>query len=202
VGAFYYVNERDAAEYTAVLKDEKGIAIPSSDFVSLYLTLKTTSGTVINGRNVQDALNTNEVTITSTGLLTWAVTPLDNQIIGSNSFERHRATFNGKYNTNRRVTHQFHIVVRQLDDITSSAATTYATVAGTVRDGSNNLIESAIVVVAAESLVTTTDTDGTYSLRVPTGQGSILAAKAGVGNSQSTYTLAEGDVLSKDFYLT
>lgn len=117
--SFYYVNERATAKYTAVIKDESEVAVGSSNIDAATLTLKTTGGTVVNSRDGQDILDTNGVTFSSTGLLTWTVASADNQMIGSGASERHKATFNITHNTSKRINHEIHIVVRQLAGITS-----------------------------------------------------------------------------------
>ncbi len=95
------INEGSTALYTTTLKDELGVAIPLANIDTLTLTLCTVEdGTIINTRDDQDVLNTNNVTVHATsGLLTYALQALDNVINNILlSTEVHRATFKMVYN--------------------------------------------------------------------------------------------------------
>jgi len=85
------VRERSTGLYTATLTDENGAAIVSllTLTISLY---DVRTGTYINNRQQQDALNANNVTF-SAGTLTWAVQAADHQMVGARAIEEHRAVF-------------------------------------------------------------------------------------------------------------
>ena len=88
-----------SAKYSAVLVQEDGVTpLPVASLSTLTLTLvDDATGTVINGRSSQNALNANNVTIDASGNLVWTMTPADNPIVGSGlahgRCELHLATF-------------------------------------------------------------------------------------------------------------
>jgi len=85
--------------YTATLKDETGTVILLASLASLVLTFRDKqTGQIINGRDTQNVLNTNNVTVHATsGLLTWQMQPADNVIfdasISVGDVEKHIALF-------------------------------------------------------------------------------------------------------------
>lgn len=91
----FEVAEKTSAYYTAVLLDELGIGIGSAQLTTLTLTLHdAVTLSIINGRNAQNALNTNGVTIDASGNLAWTMTPADNIIVTAGKrVEQHVATF-------------------------------------------------------------------------------------------------------------
>lgn len=92
--------EKTTPQITAIIQDEDGAAIPAASLDTLTLTLYNLSDsekTIINSRNAQDVLNTNNVTVDSSGNLIWFVQSLDTAIIGSRERERHRAVFEWTY---------------------------------------------------------------------------------------------------------
>jgi hypothetical protein len=126
------VNEHSSASFSAELWDEDGAPI-GADAVSLArLTLYDVStGTVLNGRDDQDVLNTNDVviedekddsdTITRT-VLRWAMQPDDNRIVNQTrrSAERHAALWTIEW-TGGHVHHETAIAVRPLRRIPRAA---------------------------------------------------------------------------------
>lgn len=105
------INETSTGRYTATVEDETG-GHPSLDALTLTLYDLATS-TIINSRNNQNVLNTNNVTYnSSTGLLTWDLQPADNPII-NDALERevHVVEFKGTYNGGKVVRHKFSITV-------------------------------------------------------------------------------------------
>jgi hypothetical protein len=108
------VNEGSSKTVTFTITNEVGTAIPSSELTAATLTLYDL-GTyvpgaspvvgIINSRNGQDVLNTNDVTIHATsGLVTWVMQPEDNPIINTRrQVERHRANIGFEWSTG-----QFH----------------------------------------------------------------------------------------------
>jgi hypothetical protein len=97
------MNERSTATYTATLKDSASVVIPLASLTTLTLTLKDdATDTVLNSRNAQNVLNTNNVTFHATsGLLTWSIQSADNAIASTrkDGHERHTATFEFTYNS-------------------------------------------------------------------------------------------------------
>ncbi|MFA5715792.1 MAG: hypothetical protein WC998_08625 [Candidatus Paceibacterota bacterium] len=99
------VREGVTAIYTATVQDEHANALEPADLTTLTLTLyDKTTGTIINSRDGQSILNTNNVTIASGGLLTWTMQPADNAIVTTASFasgqyEKHIALFEWTWNS-------------------------------------------------------------------------------------------------------
>ncbi len=83
--------------------DREGAPVPDSSLLSAELTLydwDTGAGGgsprpgIINDRDQQDVLNTNDVTIDSDGHFIWSIQPEDNIIVTNRrQIERHRAMF-------------------------------------------------------------------------------------------------------------
>ncbi|MDH3279637.1 MAG: hypothetical protein OEQ18_00730 [Gammaproteobacteria bacterium] len=96
------INEGNTAVYDLTITDKEGTIIPASAISVLTLTLlNVADGAIINGRDAQDALNANNVTVhASSGLLTYTLQPLDTAIQDTTlSFETHRAIFRCTYNS-------------------------------------------------------------------------------------------------------
>jgi hypothetical protein len=114
------VNEKSTAKYTAdPLTDENGDIIPAANIVSLTLTLCEIPGaTIINARDDQDVLNTNNVTVDSAGILIWTMQEADNIIVNSAlDTEVHRATFKMTFNTTGKATWDIDVSVRNLSKV-------------------------------------------------------------------------------------
>jgi len=80
----FSVLEKTTQLFTGNFVDETGVAIPAASLSTLTLTLyDVVSGTKINSRNVQNVLNANNVTVSSSGGLTWTMQPADNPIIST-----------------------------------------------------------------------------------------------------------------------
>ena len=108
--------------YTATLQDASGTALPLASIDSLTLTLyDKATGTIINSRNAQDVLNTNQVTVHATsGLLTWTALPADMAIVGTPTagvLETHVALFECVYSTTKGLNHEVEIYVKQLTNV-------------------------------------------------------------------------------------
>jgi len=114
------VNEKSTAKYTATLKDEDGNIIPAANIVSLTLTLcEVPDGTIINSRNDQDVLNTNNVTVDSSGILIYTLQELDTIIVNpALATEIHRATFKMTFNTTGKATWDVEFTIRNLVKVT------------------------------------------------------------------------------------
>lgn len=93
----FAVKELAGARYSATLKDETGAVVPAASLTALELTLwDVLTGTVVNSRDAQNVLNTNNVTVDGNGGLVWDIQPADNAIVRTTSTpfpERHRAMF-------------------------------------------------------------------------------------------------------------
>lgn len=93
----FTVNEKCTAKYTATIKDEDGSAIPAASLTSLTLTLYDLSDpdrAIINSRDGQNVLNANNVTVDSSGVVTWTMQAADNTIQNDDRYaERHKALF-------------------------------------------------------------------------------------------------------------
>jgi len=90
--------EATKAVYAGQLVDETGTPVPASVLTSGVLTLyDLRSGSIINGRNGQNILNANNVTIDASGNITWTMAPTDHPFLGGppnpTSVERHIAFF-------------------------------------------------------------------------------------------------------------
>ena len=91
--------EKQSGLYTATLKDENGAAISSSVLTTFTLTLyDRLTRAIINGRNVQNVLNANQVTLDSDGHLRWVWLPADQTMINPNKvIEEHVGLFEAKW---------------------------------------------------------------------------------------------------------
>lgn len=90
------INEQATGLYTAVLVGNDGLTpIPAASLLTLTLTLyvTTTSGTDTLIRDHQNVLNTNNVTIDSSGNLAWSVQVADTTLVEDVPFEPHVALF-------------------------------------------------------------------------------------------------------------
>lgn len=118
--ASYNVDELENARYEATLTDEDAAPITLASVSTLTLTLyDVATGGIINSRNGQDVLNTNNVTLHATsGLLTWSIQALDNPIVTSTlSFERHRALFVATLTNGTIGRHEVDLVVNNLGKV-------------------------------------------------------------------------------------
>lgn len=81
--------------YTAILKDETNTPIDGTILDALLLTYyDVATRAVINTREAQNVLNTNNVTIDVNGLLTWVIQPADAIILDPRrELEAHQALF-------------------------------------------------------------------------------------------------------------
>lgn len=118
------VNEGTTFLYTCTLKDESGVVVPLSGISALTLTLyDVATDTIINSRDAQDVLNTNDVTVHATsGLLSWTAQAADNAIVTAarvaGSLEKHIALFEWTWSTTKKGKHELEIFVQQLAQVT------------------------------------------------------------------------------------
>lgn len=116
------VDERNAGQYTCTLVKEDGSTpIPSAQLTILTLTLYSIhSGAIINGRDTQNVLNLNGVTVDSAGLLTWTVEQADTAILDATlTHETHVALFQFTYQSGAKGgNHEVKMRVRNLTKVT------------------------------------------------------------------------------------
>lgn len=91
--------EMQSGIYGATLTDENGHTISSGTLSSFTITLyDKLSRVIINSRNAQNALNANQVTLDTNGIVTWVWLPLDMPVLNSNrEIEEHVALFTAKW---------------------------------------------------------------------------------------------------------
>ena len=119
------VPEGNTWRYKTTLQDESVVPLPLpvASIDSITLTLyDVATGTKINGRDAQDVLNTNEVTIDATsGELIWTALPADMPIVDATTepgeYEEHIALFEVVYSTDKGLNHEVPISVRQLENV-------------------------------------------------------------------------------------
>lgn len=98
------IQEKTTPKITAILKDENDNAISSASLDSLKLTLISISDapvySVINGRNQQNVLNLNGVTVDNLGNLSWRLSVDDTTLMDSHlDKEVHQAIFEFTYDS-------------------------------------------------------------------------------------------------------
>jgi hypothetical protein len=111
------VNERTSTQYTATLRDETGAVVPDTSLSSLLLTLYVPDAnlTIVNGRDSQNVLNANGVTVDASGVLTWTLTPDDTAILDDAlEVEQHIALLTYTWGINKAARHRFVVLVRNL----------------------------------------------------------------------------------------
>jgi len=118
-------NESSSRTVTFTLLDNADVAIPLTAISTAQLTLydmdtyvpgASPAAGIINSRDAQDVLNTNNVTIHATsGLVTWAMQPDDNVIVTvRRQIERHRAEFRFVTTSGAELDYQFEVEVVNL----------------------------------------------------------------------------------------
>lgn len=121
----FNVDERCSKTVTFTLLDQDGAPVPLNDLASARLTLfdvdsyEPTDSPIVgilNNRDEQNILNANNVTIhATTGLVTWAMQPADNEIINPRKqVESHRAEFRFTTTGNAEVNRDYQFNVRNL----------------------------------------------------------------------------------------
>lgn len=134
----YDFTEQQTGTFSAILKDELGGAIGSSDLLTLTLTITDlNTREVINSRFKQNILNDNDVTLDTLGNLAWAIQPEDNVIVNASSspgtIERHEVLFEWTWGTSKYSSEIFYFDVTQTSEIGDVGGTIY----GTVLDATN-----------------------------------------------------------------
>ncbi len=116
------IAEKSTGSYTATLVGNDGVTpLPGATLSTLVLTLYAikADGTdgVVNSRNAQNVLNANNVTVSTGGLLTWAIQVGDTTLVEDLPFERHIALFEWTW-PNGAGKHEAVLVVRNLHRVT------------------------------------------------------------------------------------
>jgi len=94
----FLILEHSSGRYSGLLVGEDGVTgIPAATLLTLTLTLYVvqTNGTIayVNGRNDQNVLNANNVTVDVNGNLVWSIQTLDTGLQQALPEERHIALF-------------------------------------------------------------------------------------------------------------
>lgn len=90
------INEHSSARVQFTVKDQAAVAIPAADLNAFTLTLyDVATGEILNGRDNQNVLNANGVTVDAAGLVTWLMQPADNAVLNQErtTVETHIALF-------------------------------------------------------------------------------------------------------------
>lgn len=115
------VLEGETPTYSATLTDDTGAVLPAAALSTLTLTLYviTTNGTItyLNGRNQQNVLNANNVTVTAAGLVTWSIQVADTTLVEAIAFERHIALWEWGWGTGRAGKHELVLTVKALNEV-------------------------------------------------------------------------------------
>lgn len=109
------VMERTTQKLTSTIKDENLTGIPNTSLTTLTLTLyDVRTAAIIAGRNKQNVLNANGVTVDGSGNLVWVMDPADNPILDDTlAQEVHCALFEFTYAAGaKRGQGEVNIVVR------------------------------------------------------------------------------------------
>lgn len=104
VQSTFRVNEQTTSKLTGQLVDQNGAGIPTGTLTAFTLTLyNDADGSIINLRNGQDVLNTNNVTVDSSGNVVWTIQPDDNVIVDdTQDAELHIALFQWQWGSPAR----------------------------------------------------------------------------------------------------
>lgn len=125
------IDEQESGYYLGKITDNDGVTfLPGSTLTALALTLWVVreDGTtqIVNGRNHQNVLNLNNVTVYDTIQtdanghqynLRWAIQPADTTLVEDLPFERHLALFEWTWPQGQGK-HTFELVVRNLSQVT------------------------------------------------------------------------------------
>ncbi len=95
----FNVHERIRGDYSFEIRDRDGVVVPGSALtsarMSLYLNYDTpVSGRFVNGRELQNVLQMNDVTISEVGKVVWDIQSADMAIVNETfNFEQRVAVF-------------------------------------------------------------------------------------------------------------
>lgn len=111
------VRELSTGLYSALLVDEFDVAL--SSLMTLTLSVYDIgTGTILNSRDNQNVLNTNNVTFVG-GALQWAVQPADHAVVSDYlTLEKHRAIFEFTWSGGKRDWHALEFLVEAEPEVT------------------------------------------------------------------------------------
>jgi hypothetical protein len=94
----YPIDEKCTGQCTARLVGNDGVtgisgAVLTTLVLTLYAIKADGTDAIINSRTQQNVLNANNVTVDTTGLLTWVIQSADTTLVEDLPFERHIALF-------------------------------------------------------------------------------------------------------------
>lgn len=94
----FEIDEEESGSYTATIVGNDGATpLPAATLLTFTLTLYVIKqdGTdqILNGRNLQNVLNANNVTVDAVGQVVWTIQPADTVLVEAIPFERHHALF-------------------------------------------------------------------------------------------------------------
>ncbi len=114
------IAERTTPIIEALVDDGTGTGIPASSLTSLTLTLYVAGSpaSILNGRNQQNVLNQNGVTVDAAGNLAWTMSAADNAVLGSDDEEAHVALFEWAWGSGRAGKHELLLTVANLGVVT------------------------------------------------------------------------------------
>lgn len=112
------VYEATTAIYTAQIVGNDGVTpLPLATLSALTLSLYVIKGdgtiAYVNGRNAQNVLNANNVTVDANGLISWTVQTADTTLVEALPFERHIAVFQWTWPSGTGK-HQIALIVQNL----------------------------------------------------------------------------------------
>ena len=120
------LHQGETAVYTVQFQGPGATAIADTDFAGLELSyVDEESHIIVNGRNTQDVLNMNNVTLSATALLTWNIQAADTAFVdptGTRKIEFHRAIFRATFDIGSGpevAYHEVRIPVRRAFAVTS-----------------------------------------------------------------------------------
>lgn len=120
----YFVNEEVSGKLSFVLRDENDETITLAAIGTLQLTLYNKSSSssnyylaTINNRYKQDILDTNDVTVSSSGTIIWSMQPNDNIILDDDKKEEHHIALFEFYYGGSKASAEFNFFVRNLNYI-------------------------------------------------------------------------------------
>jgi len=141
-----------SALFSGTLIDEAGVAVPLANINTFTLTLVDgMTGSTVNGRNAQNALNANNVTVNSTtGAVNWSVQVGDLTPASLlTTYREHVATFVCTYSTSKviRFQHRMRIVTA----LTLCALEDIETYLGVIEESEQPFIEMLIEQISARA---------------------------------------------------
>ncbi len=94
----FEIDEEESGSYTATIVGNDGATpLAAADLLTFTLTLYAIKADgidqIINGRNQQNVLNANNVTVSAAGAVVWTIQPGDTTLVEALPFETHIALF-------------------------------------------------------------------------------------------------------------